>query len=76
MNLLYHEMNRLINDYYKCDSHVIKELIYNDIKLLNNALFLSNLPYYFINDLKLEKEPEQLLCPNFQLSKYFPPASS
>lgn len=39
-----HELKRLTDDYYKCDSPEIKELINNHMKLLSEALFLSDLP--------------------------------
>lgn len=36
------EMKRLTNDYYKCDNPEMRDLIYDDIKLLSKALFLSD----------------------------------
>lgn len=38
MNLIYHELNRLIDDYYKCLCQITKKEILNDIKLLTAAV--------------------------------------
>lgn len=38
------ELKRLTDDFYSCENPEIKELIYSDIKLLSEALFLSDLP--------------------------------
>ena len=38
MNLIYKELRKLVDDYYRCDSLEIKELILNDIMLLSEAL--------------------------------------
>lgn len=65
MNLIYHEIKRLIVDYYKCDSPATKELILSDIKLLNEALLLSKLTPYCFNDLSLQRiEKLNPICPN------------
>ena len=39
-----HELNRLEEDYNKCDIPIIKEQILTDIKLLNDVLILINQP--------------------------------
>ena len=44
IELICHELKRLTNDYYKCENPDIKELIHRDLKLLSEALFLSDLP--------------------------------
>lgn len=41
MNLIYQELNRLVDDYYKCDVFDIKEQILCDINLLTEALIIS-----------------------------------
>lgn len=41
MNLMYQELGRLVDDYYKCDVFNIKEQILCDIKLLTEALIIS-----------------------------------
>jgi hypothetical protein len=33
-------MNKLVDDYYKCDDLKIRELILNDLKFLTNAYML------------------------------------
>lgn len=38
--LIYKELNRLVDDYYKCPESQIKEQIINDLKLLTDALLL------------------------------------
>ena len=38
--LIYKELNRLVDDYYKCPELHIKELILTDLKLLTDALLL------------------------------------
>lgn len=38
INLIYHELTRLVDDYYKCDNYQIKELILNDINFLSEAI--------------------------------------
>lgn len=38
INLMYIELNRLVEDYYKCSIWLVKEYILNDIKLLSEAL--------------------------------------
>jgi len=35
---MYIELNRLVEDYYKCSNWLVKEYILNDIKLLSEAL--------------------------------------
>jgi len=42
IELICHELKRLVDDYYKCDNPLIKEQIHSDIKLLSKALFLSD----------------------------------
>lgn len=44
IELICHELKRLTDDYYKCGKPDIKKLIYDDIKLLSHALFISDLP--------------------------------
>ena len=39
MDLIVHEVFRLVDDYYKCENSSIKEQIANDIKFLTNAYF-------------------------------------
>ncbi|WP_409305623.1 hypothetical protein [Peribacillus sp. SCS-155] len=41
MELIIHEIERLADDYKRCDNLLIKEQIYEDMKLLAEALFLS-----------------------------------
>lgn len=41
MNLIYQELNRLVDDYYKCDVFDIKVQILCDINLLTEALIIS-----------------------------------
>gem|GEM_PF-2025998 len=38
------ELKRLTDDYYKCTDDVTREQIHLDIKLLSEALFLSDQP--------------------------------
>ncbi|MFJ7826145.1 hypothetical protein [Psychrobacillus sp. NPDC096623] len=40
ISLLYKELNRLVDDYYKCPELQIKELILSNLKLLTDALLL------------------------------------
>ncbi|SFC86547.1 hypothetical protein SAMN05443252_107118 [Bacillus sp. OV322] len=40
IELLCREIKRLTDDYYKCENTVIKEQIYQDVKLLSEGLFL------------------------------------
>lgn len=40
MNLIYQELNRLVDDYYECDVFNIKEQILCDINLLTEALII------------------------------------
>lgn len=40
MELIVHEIYRLIDDYYKCDNFQIKELIISDIIFLSEAYLL------------------------------------
>lgn len=42
--LICHELQRLQEDYYRCQDPAIKEAIFSDIKLLSNALFLIDQP--------------------------------
>lgn len=44
IELICHELKRLMEDYYKCKDAKLKEQIYCDIKLLSKALYLSDLP--------------------------------
>lgn len=44
IGLICRELKRLTDDYYKCGSLEIKGLILSDIKLLSQALFVSDLP--------------------------------
>lgn len=44
IELICHELKRLMDDYYKCNDAKLKEQIHCDIKLLSKALFLSDLP--------------------------------
>ena len=46
MKLLIHEVNRLVDDYYKCENTVIKEQIQGDIKFLTDAYLLSEEKQY------------------------------
>jgi hypothetical protein len=50
IELICHELKRLVDDYYKYDSPVIKEQILCDIKLLSEVLFRSDLPDCIIDD--------------------------
>lgn len=47
IELICHELKRLMDDYYKCEDAELKVEIHSDIKLLSNALFLSDLPDEF-----------------------------
>ena len=49
MELVVHEMKRLVEDYYKCPDLIIKEQILLYIELLKDALLLTNIDF----DLKL-----------------------
>jgi hypothetical protein len=42
--LFCHELKRLVSDYYKCENKEMKGLIYSDILLLREALFLCDQP--------------------------------
>jgi len=42
MKLILHEINRLEQDYYNCNIAHIKELILSDMRLLVQAVFLTN----------------------------------
>lgn len=53
MELVIHELNRLIDDYHKCDDLLIKEQIFIDIQLLRDALLLLNTGL----DLEIPLEP-------------------
>ena len=44
IELICHELKRLMDDYYNCEEPAIKEQIHHDIKLLSEGLFLSDLP--------------------------------
>ncbi|MFJ7828521.1 hypothetical protein [Psychrobacillus sp. NPDC096623] len=44
MNIIYKELIKLMDDYYKCDSMMTKELILSDIKLLTEALLHLDAP--------------------------------
>lgn len=44
IELICHELKRLVDDYYKCNNTEIKDQIHCDIMLLSEALFLSDLP--------------------------------
>jgi hypothetical protein len=44
IELICHELKRLLDDYYRCDNPEIKKSIDYDIKLLSKALCLSDLP--------------------------------
>jgi hypothetical protein len=44
IELICHELKRLMDDYYKCESLELKEQILFDIKLLSKVLYLSDLP--------------------------------
>lgn len=44
IELIVRELKRLTDDYYKCDKPEIKELIYSDLELLSEVLFISDLP--------------------------------
>lgn len=37
MNLIFYELTRLIDDYFKCDNSIIKKQILNDIQFLTEA---------------------------------------
>lgn len=37
MNLIFHELTRLIDDYYKCEDSIIKKQIFDDIQFLTEA---------------------------------------
>lgn len=47
IELICHELKRLMDDYYKCEDAKLKVEIHSDIKLLSNALFLSDFPDEF-----------------------------
>lgn len=38
MNLISYELTKLVDDYYKCDNHSIREQILSDIHLLTEAM--------------------------------------
>jgi hypothetical protein len=44
IELICHELKRLMDDYFKCEDSELQEQIHKDIKLLSKALFLSDLP--------------------------------
>jgi hypothetical protein len=44
IELICHELKRLMDDYYNCEDPAIKQQIHQDIKLLSEGLFLSDLP--------------------------------
>ncbi|PAD27366.1 hypothetical protein CHH62_02170 [Niallia circulans] len=44
IELICHEIKRLMDDYYKCQNAKLKKQIQSDIKLLSNVLYLSDLP--------------------------------
>ena len=44
MNLIYKELTKLIDDYYRCESIVLKEQILSDIQLLTEALCYLDAP--------------------------------
>jgi hypothetical protein len=46
IELICHELKRLVDDYYRCDIMILKQQIYSDIKLLSEALFLSDQATY------------------------------
>ncbi|PUB12602.1 hypothetical protein [Paenisporosarcina sp. OV554] len=41
MSLIYYELKRLVDDYYKCENFTIKEQILFDIKFLTEALIFN-----------------------------------
>ncbi|WP_277585250.1 hypothetical protein [Psychrobacillus antarcticus] len=47
MEMVVHELNRLVEDYNKCPDLLIKEQILIDIDLLKEALLLSNINFNF-----------------------------
>lgn len=47
MKMVIDEINRLLDDYSKCTNSRIRKLILNDIKLLRDALILSNIEFDF-----------------------------
>ncbi|QUG41352.1 hypothetical protein KD050_19075 [Psychrobacillus sp. INOP01] len=51
-NLIYKELNNLIDDYYKCPFIHIKEQILLDINLLTDALVLDDIDY--LSEIPLE----------------------
>jgi len=46
MKLMCIELSRLVDDFYKSDNLLIKQQIFKDISLLNEALLLSEYPVY------------------------------
>jgi len=40
MNLISYELTKLVDDYYKCDNHNIREQILDDIHFLTEAVSL------------------------------------
>jgi len=42
MSLIYIELTRLVDDYFKCDTLQIKEQILSDIRLLTEAVLSEN----------------------------------
>ena len=42
MNLMYIELVRLVDDYYRCENEAFKQEILNDIQLLTNAVCLTD----------------------------------
>ncbi|MEK4670341.1 MULTISPECIES: hypothetical protein [unclassified Niallia] len=52
IELICHELKRLMDDYYKCEDPAIKQQIHHDIKLLSEGLFLSDLPEVLLKTIK------------------------
>jgi hypothetical protein len=44
IELICRELQRLTDDYYKCENTEMKNLIHDDIKILSYTLFVSDLP--------------------------------
>ncbi len=53
MSLIYYELKRLVDDYYKCEHFIIKEQILSDIKFLTEALIFSEQHNPLLKELEL-----------------------
>ncbi len=52
MELVVHEIKRLVEDFYKCPNFLIKEQILKDIELLKDALLLLKIDFELDTPLK------------------------